>query len=102
MSSSIGMAGGTYGPLSTGAGSEPASKKSEVSKEAFMTLLVAQIKNQDPMSPADGAQFITQLAQFSELEQMMAMRGELVAIREELAEPAAQASKTRLGDSTSV
>jgi flagellar basal-body rod modification protein FlgD len=33
-------------------------------------LLVAQLQNQDPMSPADSTQFVTQLAQFSSLEQL--------------------------------
>ena len=43
-------------------------------KELFLQLLVAQIKNQDPLNPADGMQFVSQLAQFSELEQMIAIR----------------------------
>jgi flagellar basal-body rod modification protein FlgD len=39
-------------------------------ESTFLTLLVAQLKNQDPMSPTDGTQFVTQLAQFSSLEQL--------------------------------
>jgi flagellar basal-body rod modification protein FlgD len=38
---------------------------------------VAQIKNQDPLSPADPSQFTSQLAQFSELEQVVAIRGDI-------------------------
>lgn len=53
-------------------------------KEAFLKLLVAQIKNQDPLNPADGVQFLTQLAQFSQLEQLMEVRSELTRIREAL------------------
>lgn len=37
-------------------------------KDDFMQLLIAQLKNQDPMKPADDTQFVTQLAQFSQLE----------------------------------
>ncbi|MBI4873289.1 MAG: hypothetical protein HY822_01505 [Acidobacteria bacterium] len=48
-----------------------------VSKDAFLQLLVAQIKNQDPLKPADGTQFLTQLAQFSELEQLIGIRDDL-------------------------
>src|SRR5262245_45305366 len=43
-------------------------------EQTFLQLLVAQLKNQDPANPADGTQFVTQLAQFSSLEQLLAMR----------------------------
>ena len=46
-------------------------------EQMFLQLLVAQLKNQDPMSPADGTQFVSQLAQFSELEQVIAIRGDI-------------------------
>ncbi|UXH76884.1 flagellar hook capping FlgD N-terminal domain-containing protein [Roseateles amylovorans] len=36
----------------------------------FTTLLVAQIKNQDPLSPQDPAQFVSQLTQLSQVESM--------------------------------
>ena len=48
-------------------------------KELFLQLLVAQIKNQDPLNPTDSVQFVSQLAQFSELEQVIAIRGDLDA-----------------------
>ena len=51
-------------------------------KEMFLQLLVAQIQNQDPMNPADGTQYLTQLAEFSNLEQMIAIRDEVAAIRD--------------------
>ena len=53
----------------------------EVSKEAFMQLLVAQIKHQNPLSPQDGVQFLTQLAQFSELEQLVNINGTLTEMK---------------------
>src|SRR5260221_4201181 len=43
----------------------------------FLQLLVAQIKNQDPLQPTDGTQFLTQLAQFSQLEQLIGIRSGL-------------------------
>lgn len=39
-------------------------------KQAFLHLLVQEMTNQDPLKPADNTQFISQLAQFSTLEQM--------------------------------
>ncbi len=53
-------------------------------KDAFLRLLVAQIRNQNPLNPADGVQFLTQLAQFSELEQMITMRQEVEGLRDDM------------------
>jgi flagellar basal-body rod modification protein FlgD len=46
-------------------------------ESTFLQLLVAQIKNQDPLQPTDGVQFLSQLAQFSQLEQLIGIRQEL-------------------------
>ena len=46
-------------------------------EQMFLQLLVAQLKNQDPMNPTDGTQFVSQLAQFSELEQVIGIRGDI-------------------------
>src|ERR1700680_669483 len=48
-----------------------------VSEQTFLQLLVAQLQNQDPTQPQDGSQFVAQLAQFSSLEQQIAMRQDL-------------------------
>lgn len=50
---------------------------SEVSKIDFMTLLVAQIKNQDPMSPMNNSEFTSQITQFTMLEEMEATNSKL-------------------------
>jgi len=54
-------------------------------ENVFLNLLVAQLKNQNPESPADGSQFVAQLAQFTQLEQLLAMRQDLDAIKTSLA-----------------
>lgn len=50
-------------------------------EQTFLQLLVAQLQNQDPTQPQDGTQFVTQLAQFSTLEQNLASRADLDAIK---------------------
>lgn len=46
------------------------SGSSELDKEDFLTLLVAQLQHQDPMNPMDDKDFTAELAQFSQLEQL--------------------------------
>ena len=52
---------------------EDRSINNQLGKDDFLQILVAQLSNQNPMEPADDTAFITQLAQFSVLEQMQAL-----------------------------
>ena len=45
----------------------------KVSMDDFLTLMVAQLKNQDFMNPVDDTQYVTQLAQISTMQQMEEM-----------------------------
>ena len=47
------------------------------SENTFLKLLVSQIQNQDPLNPADGVQFLSQLTSYSQLEQLMQINSEL-------------------------
>ena len=69
------------------------------STDTFLTLLVAQLKNQDPLKPADSTAFVTQLATFSGVEQSTQMRDDLDAIRTTLT--AAASAATAASGSTS-
>ena len=48
-----------------------AEKEDALGTDAFLKMLVAQLQNQDPLNPMDGTDFSAQLAQFSQLEQLM-------------------------------
>jgi len=49
---------------------------------AFLKLLIAQLQNQDPTQPVDPTTFVTQLAEFNDVEQNLAARQDLDAISE--------------------
>lgn len=51
--------------------------KNGMDKEAFLQLLVAQMKYQDPLEPTSNTEYISQYATFSELEQMQNMSATL-------------------------
>ncbi|MFD3157479.1 flagellar hook assembly protein FlgD [Haloimpatiens sp. FM7330] len=50
-------------------------KGNELDKNAFLRILTAELKNQDPTNTKDSTQFVSQLAQFSSLEQMSNLNG---------------------------
>ncbi len=71
--------GTTYGETSP-----YTSAKKELGKDEFLTLLVAQLRNQDPLNPMESAEFTAQLAQFSSLEQLFGVNKNLTGILETL------------------
>ncbi len=59
---------------------KPEYKKTDgdnMGKEQFLTLLIAQIKHQDPMNPMENTEFTAQMAQFSSLEQLFSINENL-------------------------
>ncbi len=69
--------------------------KKSLDKDAFMTLLVTQLKNQDPMNPSDSSQLAAQLAQFTSVEQLTQLN-EAVTSQEISLREATLLSKTSL------
>lgn len=53
---------------------------SPVNIQDFLRILVAQLNNQDPMKPLDNAEFVTQLAQFTSLQQSQDMNDKLASL----------------------
>ena len=49
------------------------SGSSEIGKNEFMELMIAQMENQNPLEPQDNGEFISQLAEFSSLEEMQGL-----------------------------
>jgi len=81
--SPIGSTGQNIAAASTQPASSPLNQLAN--QNVFLRLLIAQLKHQDPESPADGTQFVTQLAQFSELSNTTQMAQDLAAIKAQLA-----------------
>jgi len=83
------------GSTTSGSGTSGGSSTNET---MFLQLLIAQLENQDPMNPTDGTQFVTELAQFQQLETSMGMSQDVSAIRQDLdqlANPTSSTSQTQ-------
>jgi len=66
--------GSTPSTTTASSSSDPTSLATE---DTFLQLMVAELKNQDPDNPTDGTQFLSQLAQFSQLEQLININADL-------------------------
>lgn len=58
------------GTVQTGNVTTPSNTNNSLGKDAFLQLLVTQMKYQDPLNPSSDTEYIAQLATFSQLEQM--------------------------------
>lgn len=74
-------------------------RETQISKDfdAFLRLMTAQMRHQDPLDPIDGTQFVTQLAQFSGVEQQVLANQKLDALLAALTRSAAEVALGFLG-----
>ena len=75
---------------------QSAANKTKDQRDMFMSLLVAQLKNQDPLAPQDGAQFVAQLAQFNSLDQLIGIRQSIEQLAKATNTPAKSEQNTAL------
>jgi len=71
---------GTSTSTSSTSSTSDASMLSMVNGDDFLTLFIAQLQNQDPLSPMDSTGFTQQIAQYTSVQQLMEMNSSLTQI----------------------
>jgi flagellar basal-body rod modification protein FlgD len=90
-----GAAGGSGG--TGGSGSTAATNGTTLGGTDFLTLMLAQLKNQDPTSPVDSNTFLTQLAQLSEVQGITSLNTSFSALSSSLSSSQALQASSLLG-----
>ena len=70
---------------------------STMGESDFLTLFTTQLKDQDPLNPSDGANFVSQLAQFSQLEATTSMSGQMTNLVNSLSGQSLMSSANLIG-----
>jgi flagellar basal-body rod modification protein FlgD len=98
LTSTAGTSAAASATGTTGAAASPdAAAKASVDYQSFIKLLTAQLKNQDPLAPMDASQFMSQLAQFSTVEQAVQTNQKLESVLGELKSSGARFDMAYLG-----
>jgi flagellar basal-body rod modification protein FlgD len=71
---------GALQSTTTAATTAQQTSKTAVDYDAFLNLLVAQMKNQDPTNPMDSTEYVAQLASFSQVEQSVQINTRLESL----------------------
>jgi flagellar basal-body rod modification protein FlgD len=88
----------TANPIASDPGASTAAAPTDplANESTFLTLLVSQLQNQDPLNPVDSNQFVSQLTAYSQLEQLIGIHKNTTA----LAAPASTTPATITGTTT--
>lgn len=81
------------------AASSQGSDRLAADKDTFLKLLVAQLTNQDPLDPTDDKEFITQLAQFTSLEQLQGINSGVESLNDTMYQTQMLSAATYIGKS---
>ncbi len=93
---------GVDSTTTTSAQGASAAPTSALDRDAFLKLLVAQLSHQDPLKPMEGTEFVTQLAQFSSVEQQLAQSAKLDLISLQLSGLASNEAASLVGKQVTV
>jgi flagellar basal-body rod modification protein FlgD len=74
----------------------------ELGQKAFLNLMIAQLENQDPLSPQENGEFIAQLAQFSSVENLDRLNNNFDQFSKNFMSNQALQASTLVGRSVSV
>jgi flagellar basal-body rod modification protein FlgD len=66
------------------AANEVNAKKQELNQEDFLTLMITQLRNQDPFKPMDPSQYVGQLAQFSSVQGLAEINNQIGSLTDSL------------------
>src|SRR5512147_1839798 len=77
----VDLIGGITGAPS---GTNATQKKDELGQNAFLKLMIAQLKNQDPTKPQDPSEFMSQLAQFSQVTSTQNMEKSITTLSDSM------------------
>jgi flagellar basal-body rod modification protein FlgD len=84
----------TGGAGTTDKATETKSRDTALGRDAFLGLLVTQLRHQDPLKPQADGEFIAQLAQFSSLEQLTQIQQTLAAMSKAMGAPTTNSDTT--------
>ncbi|MFD2739564.1 flagellar hook assembly protein FlgD [Sulfitobacter aestuarii] len=96
------MSVSSIGNLTAPQGADSSLSKLSNDYQSFMTLLVAQVKNQDPLEPLDATQFVSQLSTLTQVEQSVKLNDQLSALRSSMALSAALSETVLIGRDVTV
>lgn len=85
-----------------GDGAKKAEDKNELGQDAFLELMIAQMKNQSPLDPTDNGQFVSQLAEFSNVEALDKMNNNFDAFTNSFMSNQALQASSLVGRSVTV